>query len=175
MGLNLRLGDSASQTAIDENLSRYARHAATYICKLEAKIRALEQCEEQHGDCPLTRSLAEDVERHVAENDQPDMPGDGIWGAEECKEWELWKQEQDGQGEIWEQGWDEWEEDAQPPSTHLQEAARAASCSNLAALPAPPAPPAPAAAAAKAPTLINSTTHRKEYMRLVPCLDCGVA
>ena len=44
-----RLGDSASQTAVDENMARYARVAASYINKLEAKAgRKMPQPPSEH-------------------------------------------------------------------------------------------------------------------------------
>ena len=64
-----RLGDSASQTAVDENMARYARVAASYINKLEAKLRAYEEVSESMENCPLSKFLAEEVEKEVAHND----------------------------------------------------------------------------------------------------------
>ena len=161
----LRLEDSASQTMVDSQLARLADKAARYISQLEAKVRAYEAADQEMGDSPHTRYLAEQVEKHVAENDAPDMPdAEPWWGPEECAEWDLWQEERAGVSV--ESDGEEWDEDAQPPSDHLRLAAK---------MPSRPALPAPAtgthAAAPAAPDYerMNSTTHRKEYMKLATC------
>ena len=156
----LRLGDSASQTAVDENIARYAKAAVSYISKLEAKLRAYEEVSETMGDCPLAQFLAEEVEREVAHNDTPDFPDNQGWTADETEEWEKWQAEKWAlrEDDLAEEGSQVWEEDAQPPSEHLRAAAKAPHVSS------------PTPARAVAPKM-NSLTHRADYMRLVSRLS----
>ena len=174
-GCQFRLGESASQTGVDENLAHYAKVTAAYIRRLEAKVRAFEEASEEMGECPLTQYLAEEVTREVEENDVPTPPDSRgqhpawEWTQDEAEEWEKWQHEKAVQA-AWDKEWadddaqeqwgEEWEHDAQPPSEHLMAAAAA---SSPAVRPANALPNAPCATPAK----MNSTTHRAEYMKLV--------
>ena len=135
-------------------MAHYARVAASYINKLEAKLRAYEEVSESMGDCALSKFLAEEVEKEVAANDTPDLPD--AWTADECEEWDKWQAEKASKEGVWddwaEEADGEWEEDAQPPSQHLR---AAAAC-----------PPNPASSACAVPPKMNSLTYRAEYMKL---------
>ena len=186
---HLRLGESASQTVANSDTKRALAAAAKYIRALEAKVRAFDEVSESMGDCELSRFLAEEVAKHVAENDSPDRPDAGLgcegdvdddaewydcygWTQDECDEWDLWQAEKLA---LKYEGWDgdsvfTWDEDSQPPSKHLRNAA-ASSAAPLAlagpkASPAPADSPVPPAAPAVPEARMNSTTHRAEYMRL---------
>ena len=110
----------------------------------------------------------------MEENDVPTPPDSRAqhaaweWTEDEVEEWEKWQREKAVQG-LWEKDLGEfdggedsgvWEEDAQPPSEHVQAAAAACSVA------LPPAQALPRASC-DAPAKMNSTTHRAEYMKLV--------
>ena len=179
-----RLGESASQSGVNAELQKTLRSAASYIAELEKKLEHLDETRSKHGDCPLTEQLEKDIEGLVADQDQAEASEkasaassssrvkrskeadwDGAWQSEWDEDWAAWESgrwEGEGDGE-WDEDWDEeWAEDAQPPSDHLQAAAAA---SSLAPSPAP-AFPREGPGAPEPEMKMNSSTHRKEWMKL---------
>ena len=198
-----RLGESASQSgtiAVNREFVNYAKNAATYISKLEKKIRMLEQLQEINEDSVSTDKLAREIEDLVAAPERPPSPSlatppavataqsqasapaianGPVWTPEEIEEWEAWQAEKwvgDDEGH-----WDEeeshagcespWSQDAQRQSDELRRASRSASLPSSSSGQDAPRKPHPFPPVPEAPELkVNSTTHRAEYMRLASCL-----